>query len=894
MACAVGKYNPSTPDALACLPCPSGTIGENAGAVLCPPVPPGSFTSTPGSLSASPCTAGQYSDALGATACSLCRPGSFSLDGQALCDPCPTMKYEPSFGSSACLVCPGGKISPPGSSKLSQCVSPTTNFFFGGAVLAICLFVSGLYLVAGRFRFAAFIRKERVVSHQVRAYHAFMENLQAKDTEMYALISQREMREKIARAVMAIMRTSKDGTALTQRAKKAALEVLKIIVFTAVACVVCIVGTAVIFALLLMTVFFHTLIISRQSSFLPNNVGYGAVIQEVVQMLLSIFDGLPPVVLDLIDVLLHSTLAVFEYLSLLRIDLSGIGVTCSGASAPFVLLVNLFVLGGVIIVILSGLQLFRGIVFRVAMIRYNAHLLSREYRIVGTEPYKEPWEVALWGVWYVAVLLFASSLQILYYIINFQSFLQFIVGLVQIRSFGQSHGWHADTPDCNMVDGYENWDMYLARGTSAVAYLLVLPAIYEVSRVLCPFEPGQEKGGNDRSRACCGGGKDTKYVSRRISRGINGTGSLGSVGGGGLRSTATATATETEELPENITICGGDQETSILGLLSSLSTSAWLRLPWTLVAPDLLLAHLSAGVLALLPVARSEQMHQQPEPGAGVEAGARAGSASRMRDSLRHSFNLGLNLNPTAESALSRRTRDEAKSGLCYALLSSSYSFTCDILVTLRAFPRPLTDEAALWKEDEELVVMPSYLGLLQTELRQMTCNSPYFQESTERGPQNPYPWLGYFLCFLLFLAPVGHILTPVGQNACVKVVQKYITFTKVCLGIWSDYSCKAYGIAEEVQQNCFAHADETDRRSSHSDCLSAVVGPRAILLQIVPFLSIFSVFAIATSGSPMFVHSNTSLYEAIAPAMLWPGGVNGAFDRAKKLEKGNKYEKRD
>ena len=59
---------------------------------------------------------------------------------------------------------------------------------------------------------------------------------------------------------------------------------------------------------------------------------------------------------------------------------------------------------------------------------------------------------------------------------------------VQISLFVANKQTHTMeyTDTCNKVPGAENFDALLAYGTTAVAFAVLLPAFYEIAKVVCP------------------------------------------------------------------------------------------------------------------------------------------------------------------------------------------------------------------------------------------------------------------------------------------------------------------------------------------------------------------------------------------------------------------------
>jgi len=103
----------------------------------------------------------------------------------------------------------------------------------------------------------------------------------------------------------------------------------------------------------------------------------------------------------------------------------------------------------------------------------------------------------------------------------------------------------------------------------------------------------------------------------------------------------------------------------------------------------------------------------------------------------------------------------------------------------------------------------------------------------------------------------IGHLFTRTGRTVWLKVIEKYIIFGSVCLGIWSDRSSRFFEHDAEV----IGDHERFDLRDRHTSMLYNLVVPRALLLQIFPGLVLLSTYAIATCGSPLFVYSRQLLH---------------------------------
>jgi len=179
-------------------------------------------------------------------------------------------------------------------------------------------------------------------------------------------------------------------------------------------------------------------------------------------------------------------------------------------------------------------------------------------------------------------------------------------------------------------------------------------------------------------------------------------------------------------------------------------------------------------------------------------------------------------------------------------------------------------------------------------------------------------------LSFLLSLIGVGHIFTSVGQRASYVFFWKIIRFFQVALGIWTEDMVELYQIHDAVHEFSAVWHDPfiilekhgkgklqgkgklgtdgdinvsittalaskvSDRlefyekrrmaltnnvefqhklRHDYGTILYAIIAPRAAFLQLIPYVSVLSIFASFTAANPLFVFS-ASLVKNLKPLL--------------------------
>ncbi len=175
----------------------------------------------------------------------------------------------------------------------------------------------------------------------------------------------------------------------------------------------------------------------------------------------------------------------------------------------------------------------------------------------------------------------------------------------------------------------------------------------------------------------------------------------------------------------------------------------------------------------------------------------------------------------------------------------------------------------------------------------------------------------------VLVLCGVGHLLTRTGRRAIYVVAWKYVRFFQVVLGIWTDDLVEMYQIHETVYdysavwddpfvrremherdaleskatrkasahlsassenpQNRFEYHDKRRKqlkginqqlqlKKDYGSVLYATIATRATFLQLIPYVSVLSIFASFTAACPIFVFSLN------LKANLKPGIINDAL----------------
>lgn len=103
-----------------------------------------------------------------------------------------------------------------------------------------------------------------------------------------------------------------------------------------------------------------------------------------------------------------------------------------------------------------------------------------------------------------------------------------------------------------------------------------------------------------------------------------------------------------------------------------------------------------------------------------------------------------------------------------------------------------------------------------------------------------------YFFAFV----GIAQFFTNIGQQSWQLVSKKYLLFILVCAGIWTPEAVVGYGLEQILTD----YVDKDDEMEAFPKILAMIVGPRAILFQIIPTMSIVSVIVLAFVGTPSLI----------------------------------------
>jgi hypothetical protein len=209
--------------------------------------------------------------------------------------------------------------------------------------------------------------------------------------------------------------------------------------------------------------------------------------------------------------------------------------------------------------------------------------------------------------------------------------------------------------------------------------------------------------------------------------------------------------------------------------------------------------------------------------------------------------------------------------------------FSGNISILRSMFLKTTKNENKEWNK-LKLKNMPSYYYL---------CKKEY--ESLEMKFSGNYFYLNKILILIAIVFGFGHALTDIGRKSIWCIGWKYMNFIKITLGWWTDEMVNLYQVHQVVHETSNVWDDpfvnilniesemqindtainnenyETNRKQLHvlteeenkkwlkkdyCKALYAIVATRATILQLIPYVSILSIFASFTASSPLLVQS--------------------------------------
>ena len=506
---------------------------------------------------------------------------------------------------------------------------------------------------------------------------------------------------------------------------------------------------------------------------------------------------------------------VISWLAFFKIDLSAIQVTCPGSTAPVNLLIDLIVLGAVVIVVGSDYQLIRSVTL--------PSLLNKSVDIFVS---KQKFTGALW-----AVVGLVSA-----YALDYQLILRLLMSLVRFDFWSKMNTSLDNSNACDKVQGLEKIDSTIASLVFITAGGIAIPLFYLLGRLvvqsLPPFDFLKTVVISNEIR------DEIKDIAKRLEE-------------------------NARKRRKHLTKIKANRRK-----FSIYDVAMWFP---SFVAPDLWL-----GKLTLAFFRRLEIFIQRANPGIRAVKVSAAGTWSREADEILRFFPK-MHKDGVIMSVLCPG-RDYADLSYVYnpddhtqQRFESTPSFV-QYDQWLEHFRSNVTNEP----EPKQFIQMAEFHAKI--DFKRWICHRRFSQPPS------------FNELVLLFINHFQHSkqrltggLKPFA-SIFYQILGNFRVFVTSCLGWWSVKTGDYYGVAESMDIFSLNALDASNRRSvgigehwdEYTKAWTAVIGPRAILFQIVPVLTPLMTYTKIMAASPLWVTDT----EVCIPGLL---DVNSFFRKARR-----------
>jgi hypothetical protein len=536
--------------------------------------------------------------------------------------------------------------------------------------------------------------------------------------------------------------------------------------------------------------------------------------------------------------LIQPIISVIDFLCNLHIHFAyQLGIDCEGSRAPLNIFLNLFILFIVTVIIESDYQILISLTFPTTQLAYFSwafRYLPESFSITTTSIF-----LCIFGHLQPLVTL-----------------LQYLLTLVTVSDFAAYNGAHEYSVTCGVLD------FVLAISASNIAFFLALPAIAVVARILYPGIPHIEIETSDDDSPKCSG----RFFG--LSRG----------------------AAHYYEYYPTFT---HDQISETSSCFSERTTFKEIQQPfftaWDYVTyPFKMLLNLDVLILRFFErvfqassafIARKTGL--PPKKMISHQERMLSRSHSRYSHSYRSASESGIEILDEAVSENPHLNEEEAERQSSLDSISrkrfdwSYHDSTNDIKSSNNISDQsgPLCYELPTFYQLAKLIYLEySYYPLILfivvlTVLYFVTFYYlvwGYAYHVTYGYPVFALPPVGTIILVTL----LGLGLSPSYRFFWYCVGWKYYNFMFLCVGWWNNRSFQHFQVSQRLEQ--FLHKEKLQYYSL--DGIAAIVIPRAILLQIVPILTVIPIFARYIGNSPFKgfdgCHSYDPLYFSWDP---WP-----------------------
>jgi hypothetical protein len=411
-----------------------------------PSLQPTSFpTSRPTEIP--PCPAGQFNrfiDNGKNRTCLDCPAGTYSSGISPICISCPLNYYQPNTRSTACITCGVGYITAgTGTINKAQCVNPTSSFVVGGLSLAFAAVVFLVYVCMGRLQQLAIHRKHNLVRESFIIYGAL--------ARFCDLIASENLIIQHIRSLQ--------NNQPWKRLSRIALLVVIVTLFVPAILILSIASSA-------MAILFNVVVIWRGYRYL-----YNLSLTDLFHRMNYFVDLISQAIGygEIIQMIAYPFIYVFIELAQVNFNFVSVQISCDGSKAPLSLLFDLLILGVIVVVIESDVQVFWVCAFNNALAKLNGLIMSRHYM--------SSYQRTAFSQFFCSILLsfFPQPHRLI----------QYVLGSLTLTAFFADDGHNAINSNCNSATSIP-MDTILAYSSTIFAGIFFFPTVYVIAQVLVP------------------------------------------------------------------------------------------------------------------------------------------------------------------------------------------------------------------------------------------------------------------------------------------------------------------------------------------------------------------------------------------------------------------------
>lgn len=417
-----------------------------------------------------PCPAGSYSGGILQKNCFLAEPGYYSTEGAEIHVKCPKNFYTEDWGTKdKCRPCPVGYVNGhKGSFKKSDCFDTRTNFAIGSFSILLVIYLIVVYLFWDRLHFVAFRKRHRMVDKCIMLFGTM------------------SITADMVNSTVGLLDRIDTGRTTSLGYKIFHKIFFQFFVFPLLMVIVICLTVGFYIVRTSLTIAFNAMILFRAyQSYLK--------LDDIYQMLKPFQHEMDAVLgkYNLVYYINFPITYLSNKISLIRIDLNAVKITCTGAQSPLYLVLDMMIVIIVITVIESGVNVFWVMMLPNAMEKIRSVMFNRYYMYNAEDSIFtriKHWLLSFRALVWAALVTAIPDPRVL---------VQYCMGFVVVSKFYDSKSWVPYSTNCdgalpNLASDAKNdsfkLDSILAN-LSGIIFILMMPAaLYMLSVVLFTVE----------------------------------------------------------------------------------------------------------------------------------------------------------------------------------------------------------------------------------------------------------------------------------------------------------------------------------------------------------------------------------------------------------------------